>query len=101
MPGGEAALVIQAASASPSAGEEENPDPLHPLATQKPGTPGTGPAANRPSVLIVNRPPRCSAAGPAAAGTSAATWAASCRSTPRSSGTSSVLNEAGCRRGSS
>ena len=49
MPGGATPLAIHAASSSPRAGEEENPDPLHPLATQKPGTPGTGPAMNRPS----------------------------------------------------
>src|SRR5690349_21784452 len=100
MPGGAAPVVIQAASASPRASEEENPDPLQPLATQRPGRPGTGPATNRPSGLIVNSPPRCSATGAAAAraaaaGDSAATRAARPRSTPRSSGRSSVVNEPG------
>ena len=51
--------------------------------------------------LMVNSPPRCSATGVlSAAGASAATWPASLRSTPRSSGTSSVLNEVGCCSGS-
>jgi hypothetical protein len=101
MPGGGAPLVIQVARASPMAKEEENPEPLHPLATHRPGRSGTGPAMNRPSGLIVNRPPRCSATGAVlAAGTSAVIWAASCRSTPRSSGTSSVVNEGGWCRGS-
>src|SRR5262249_44478818 len=97
-----APVVIHAASASPSAGEEENPDPLHPLATHRPGTPGTGPATKQPSGLIVNSPPRCSATGArTATGTSAPTCPAIASSTPRSSGTSSVLNESGCWRGSS
>src|SRR5580692_2337156 len=85
--------VIQRASASPRAGDEENPDPLQPLATQRPGTSGTGPARNRPSGLIVNNPPRCSATVRPAAwanGTTSATAAAIASSTPRSSGTSSV-----------
>ena len=89
-------LVIQAARASPIASEDENPEPLHPLATHRPGRSGTGPTTKRPSGLMVNSPPRCSATGVlSAAGASAATWPASLRSTPRSSGTSSVLNEAG------
>jgi hypothetical protein len=83
------------------ASEEENPEPLHPLATHRPGRFGTGPATNRPSGLIVNSPPRCSASEWAlAAGASSVTWAASRRNTPRSSGTSSVVNEAGWYRGS-
>ena len=82
-PGGAAPPVIHAASASPSAGDEENPDPLHPLFTHRPCTPGTGPSTNRPSGLIVNSPPRCTATGPAeATGTSAATWPVSWRRTP-------------------
>src|SRR5262249_592981 len=97
MPGGAAPVVIQAASASPSAGEEENPDPLHPLATHRPGASGTGPATKRPSGPIVNSPPRCSATGVhPATGTSAPTRPAVARSTPGSSGRSSVLNEWGC-----
>src|ERR1041385_3161398 len=100
-PGGASPDVIHAARASPSAGDEENPDPLQPLFTHSPSTPGTGPSTNRPSGLIVNSPPRCSATVPAeAAGTSAPTSPVSFRSTPASSGTSSVLNEAGCCRGS-
>jgi hypothetical protein len=31
--------MIHAARASPIAGEEENPEPLHPLAAHRPGTP--------------------------------------------------------------
>ena len=101
MPGGGVSLVIQAARASPIASEDENPEPLHPLATHRPGRSGTGPTTKRPSGLMVNSPPRCSATGVlSAAGASAATWPASLRSTPRSSGTSSVLNEAGCWSGS-
>src|SRR5215475_3618306 len=100
MPGATMPLAIQVARASPIAREEENPDPLQPLATHRPARPGTGPATNRPSGLIVNIPPRCSATGAAAAGASAPTWAASRRSTVRSSGTSSVVKVAGCWRGS-
>ena len=62
MPGGALPVVIHAARTSPSAkSEEENPEPLHPLATQV-ATPGTGPATNRPSGFV-NSPPRCSATG--------------------------------------
>src|SRR5215472_4713528 len=97
MPGGGVPVVIQVASASPSASEEENPEPLQPDATHRPGRSGTGPATNRPSGLIVNSPPRCTATGAVpATGTSALTWAASLRSTARSSGRSSVGNEGGC-----
>src|SRR5258707_14023286 len=80
--------VIQPASASPRAGEDENPDPLQPLATQSPGTSGTGPSTKRPSGLIVNIPPRCSAAAALPAGTSRPTRPPSRLSTARSSGTS-------------
>src|ERR1700733_10799691 len=55
-PGGASAVVIQAARASPMASEEENPEPLHPLATHRSGRSGTGPATNRPSGLMVNSP---------------------------------------------
>jgi hypothetical protein len=93
--------VIHSASASPIPSEEENPDPLHPLATHSPGRSGTGPATNRPSGLMVNNPPRISVTGPlAAAGAWVATMPASLRNTSRSSGTSSVLNDAGSRAGS-
>src|SRR5579859_4607469 len=92
---------IWSASASPMASEQEKPDPLQPLATHSPGTPGTGPARNSPSGLMVNSPPRCSATGAlVASGTSASTCPASFRSTSRSSGTSSVLNEPGSSLGS-
>src|SRR5215470_16771933 len=84
-PPGADPVVIQLASASPMAGDEENPEPLQPLATHRPGAPGTGPVTNRPSGLIVNIPPRCSAIPPVlasavlastvlASGTSPATW---------------------------
>ena len=55
--------MIQAARASPIASEDENPEPLHPLATHRPGRSGTGPVTKRPSGLMVNSPPRCSATG--------------------------------------
>ena len=73
MPGGAAPVVIQAASASPSAGDEENPDPLQPLATHRPGTPGTGPGhepavgAHREQPAAVLRDRRAPATGTSAA----------------------------------
>src|ERR1700689_2063144 len=93
--------VIQPARASPIAGDEENPEPLQPLATQSPGASGTGPTTKRPSGLIVNSPPRCSATGAElSSGASPATWPAMSRSTPRSSGRSPVRNDGGWDLGS-
>src|SRR5271154_3293825 len=82
--------VIQPARASPMAGDEENPEPLQPLATQSPGASGPGPTTKRPSGLIVNSPPRCSATGAEpASGASSATWRAMSPSPPGASGRSS------------
>src|SRR5260370_36721545 len=80
--------VIQPASASPRAGEDENPDPLQPLATHSPGTSRTGPSTKRPSGLIVNMPPRCSAPAAHPAGAARPTRPASVLSTVTPGGTS-------------